>query len=598
MLIIKSLISFWKIETYLQQLFPHSSFSLIFLLSIRIAVLFSLYNLFLLLKISFSPSCCFQKSLSHPMLLTKLYTKVKDSHKGFWFKVEQDRIKVNSLKKNCKSFNNVDNISTLEETSMKIMITNSKKMIIPEIVKVKQFLIDQFKKRESSIFIITLFFTSVLCISYIGMMANLYVPQEINKGEDAYVYYSVANEWIEGRYQININYDFGLSILEILFISTGFLLSLDPIQSLIILFSFLSLFNICLLSYLLKMIINSKWILPLSLVLVMINDFLIMMSVLPLTDSLHTTLILLIILIELRLYILLSKDETSFQTNKIRIQFLVLGICFGIILSIRHASLIFLLLSFFIIIVYISQLKISLRKKFECQFLIIFPSLLLSLSYFISRCLLLGDINYFYYFGANSNIWIDSLPEMWYYFNNGLSNPTLNEYLENHSLFYIFQRELLGILHIFTRSLFPQYIVFFLAIGFAVLLERDYKILIIFVTPILYISSVYGWFWDNIMSPQRYLLPVHYIFYIATVIAIFYLIFKNDNINIILACLFVSVFWVAERIIEFPTNFMEIFSAEFTKIPFLSFFILFISFFILISIFFFPWKNVAHSHEN
>lgn len=271
---------------------------------------------------------------------------------------------------------------------------------------------------------------------------------------------------------------------------------------------------------------------------------------------------------------------------------LCLGLCLGIITTIRHASLIFLLFILMVVTVFLFFQKISVKRKLKLLSLVILPAIIISASYLVFRCVLLGDIKFLLNFGANSNLWIDSSEELWYYQSNGLPNPSLNDYLQEHTLFYIIQREFSGILHIFTGSLFPQFSIFFIALGFIVLIRKNFTALIIILIPIIYIVVTYGWLWDCCVSTLRYLLPIYYIFYILTAIAISYIASQCSDLSIKIASILSIFFWF-RLFIYFPINFLELFISAINKISLMAVIVSYIAFLGISILLFYSSRRIA-----
>jgi len=385
-----------------------------------------------------------------------------------------------------------------------------------------------FNTYENLLFHSSFIVISAICSFLIFIISQTVVPREISMGRDAYLYMLVAERWLNGWIFINVNYDFGLSLFEILAISLGSLFGLDPIQSLIIFFSTVSCLSMFLLAILSRILTNNRWSYHVAIIFVATDFTLVYLSVRPLTDTFHAMLILLIILIQIKLLKFFSNEGTMQHSNiNILLLALSLGVCSGIITTVRHSAITFLLLIILLWGAFIFLCDAQTKRKITLFSLIIFPSLLIMISYLFLRCTILGDIKYLFYFGATSNIWIDSPYEQWYYFMRGLPNPTLHEYLQTHTLNYIFQRELLGIFSIFREFIGHfSVLLFFLVLGVISLFRKNYRIIFILFAPIFYVVVIYGWFWNYIYHLRliRYLLPTFYIFYLISIYSIQFLL--------------------------------------------------------------------------
>ncbi len=394
-----------------------------------------------------------------------------------------------------------------------------------------------FKIHENLIFNSSFIVLSVLSAFYIFIISLNTVPREINMGKDAALYLRMAETWLKGQIYIDVNYDFGLSLFMIPVILLGSAFSIDSIQSLILFFSLVGCVNMFLVTILSNDLTKNKWSRHLAVIFVIIDFNLVYLSVRPLTDTFHAMLILVIILIQIKLLKYLNED-TETQNFNIRTPLLAmsLGVCLGLLTTIRHAALILLILISLLWGVYIFRSRTSMRSKIKLISLIVLPASIITISYLFSRCAILGDIKYFFYFGANSNIWVDSYSEQWYYVHQGLPNPTFREYLQTHSLSYIVQREFLGVFQILREQFIGQYsnLLFFLALGVFVIFRKNYRINLILLAPVFYTLVVYGWLWSiwpYSLRPVRYLLPVLYLAYLIIVYAIHYLVVEIENIQ-------------------------------------------------------------------
>lgn len=403
-------------------------------------------------------------------------------------------------------------------------------MLFLRIRLIKEKVLAIFNDHEKFIFNSSFVFLFVICSFYIFMTASSLVPYELGEGEDATFYLTVAEMWLKGQISIDVNYSFGLSLIEVPVILFGSIVTLDPIQSMVVFFLLVGCLNMCLLAVLSRTLTGNKWSYHLAFILV-ISDFrLVFISVRPLTDTVHATIILLMILIQIKLLDLLNGETRALNSlNKTPFLALALGVCSGILTTIRQTAFIFLLIVFFLWGVFLYGGRISRKEKATLLALIVIPAMIITFSYLFARSYILGDIRYLFYFGANSNIWVDSYAEQWYYVNNNLSNPTLSDYLQTHSMKSILQREVWGILYIFLH-LFEHFSVFliFLALGALILFRNNYRISLVLLAPVFYLVTIYGWFWIWLHN-ERFLLPIYYIFYLITIYGINHLFTKTTD---------------------------------------------------------------------